>query len=96
MDTAIYLEVHPDPSEGISGMFIVTEAGQLCRSGMNAAGLVLRRHFATYRPVTTRLICGMRKLICGMLRDAQADPLDAQADPSDAQANQATRKPIKQ
>ncbi|KAJ7596539.1 peptidase C45 acyl-coenzyme A:6-aminopenicillanic acid acyl-transferase [Mycena floridula] len=40
-DTIIYLEIHPDPAENIPPMFLVTEAGQLCRSGMNAAGLGL-------------------------------------------------------
>ncbi|KAH8705918.1 hypothetical protein BGW36DRAFT_393389 [Talaromyces proteolyticus] len=40
-DSVIYLEVHPDPSENIPSMFIVTEAGQLCRSGINSAGLGL-------------------------------------------------------
>lgn len=40
-DAVIYLEVHPSPSENIPSMFIVTEAGQLCRSGMNSAGLGL-------------------------------------------------------
>ncbi|KAH7136220.1 major facilitator superfamily domain-containing protein [Dactylonectria macrodidyma] len=38
-DLIIYLEVHPDPSEGRPCMFILTEAGQLIRSGMNAAGM---------------------------------------------------------
>ncbi|OAQ75935.1 peptidase C45 acyl-coenzyme A:6-aminopenicillanic acid acyl-transferase [Purpureocillium lilacinum] len=40
-DTALLLEVHPDPSEGIPAMFLVTEAGQLGRSGINAAGLAV-------------------------------------------------------
>ncbi|KAL6809671.1 major facilitator superfamily domain-containing protein [Trichoderma sp. SZMC 28015] len=38
-DLIIYLEVHPDPSEDRPSMFILTEAGQLIRSGMNSAGL---------------------------------------------------------
>ncbi|KAH7160523.1 hypothetical protein B0J13DRAFT_494178 [Dactylonectria estremocensis] len=38
-DLIIYLEVHPDPSEDRPCMFILTEAGQLIRSGMNAAGM---------------------------------------------------------
>ena len=38
-DSALYLEVHPDPSEDIPTMFLLTEAGQLGRSGMNSAGL---------------------------------------------------------
>jgi hypothetical protein len=38
-DLVIYLEVHPDPSENRPSMFILTEAGQLIRSGMNSAGL---------------------------------------------------------
>ncbi|TPX10062.1 uncharacterized protein E0L32_001259 [Thyridium curvatum] len=38
-DCIIYLEVHPDPSENKPSMFLVTEAGQLGRSGMNSAGL---------------------------------------------------------
>ena len=38
-DAVIYLEVHPDPSENKPSMFLVTEAGQLGRSGMNSAGL---------------------------------------------------------
>ncbi|KAJ5502828.1 Peptidase C45 acyl-coenzyme A:6-aminopenicillanic acid acyl-transferase [Penicillium fimorum] len=37
----IYLEIHPDPSENIPSMFLVTEAGQLGRSGCNGAGLGL-------------------------------------------------------
>ncbi|GJN74840.1 hypothetical protein PLICBS_008933 [Purpureocillium lilacinum] len=40
-DTALLLEVHPDPDEGIPAMFLVTEAGQLGRSGINAAGLAV-------------------------------------------------------
>lgn len=40
-DLVILLEVHPDPSEGIPSMFLITEAGQLGRSGMNSAGLGL-------------------------------------------------------
>ncbi|KAJ5618837.1 Peptidase C45 acyl-coenzyme A:6-aminopenicillanic acid acyl-transferase [Penicillium lagena] len=40
-DAIIYLEIHPDPSEAIPAMFLVTEAGQLGRSGCNAAGLGL-------------------------------------------------------
>ncbi|CAG8001351.1 unnamed protein product [Penicillium nalgiovense] len=35
----LYLEIHPDPSENIPTMFLVTEAGQLGRSGCNGAGL---------------------------------------------------------
>ncbi|KND90055.1 Acyl-coenzyme A:6-aminopenicillanic-acid-acyltransferase 40 kDa form [Tolypocladium ophioglossoides CBS 100239] len=38
-DCIIYLEVHPDASENRPSMFLVTEAGQLGRSGMNSAGL---------------------------------------------------------
>lgn len=38
-DCVIYLEVHPDPSENKPSMFLVTEAGQLGRSGMNSAGM---------------------------------------------------------
>ena len=37
-DTIIYLEVHPDPSENKPSLFLVTEAGQLGRSGMNSYG----------------------------------------------------------
>ncbi|KXG54481.1 Peptidase C45, acyl-coenzyme A:6-aminopenicillanic acid acyl-transferase [Penicillium griseofulvum] len=40
-DAIIYLEIHPDPSENIPTMFLVTEAGQLGRSGCNGAGLGL-------------------------------------------------------
>lgn len=40
-DAIIYLEIHPDPSENIPMMFLVTEAGQLGRSGCNGAGLGL-------------------------------------------------------
>lgn len=40
-DLVILLEVHPDSSEGIPSMFLVTEAGQMGRSGMNSAGLGL-------------------------------------------------------
>ncbi|KGO61765.1 Peptidase C45, acyl-coenzyme A:6-aminopenicillanic acid acyl-transferase [Penicillium expansum] len=40
-DAIIYLEIHPDPSENIPSMFLVTEAGQLGRSGCNSAGLGL-------------------------------------------------------
>ncbi|CAL8096172.1 unnamed protein product [Orchesella dallaii] len=38
-DTAILLEVHPDPCEKIKPFVMLTEAGQLGRSGMNADGL---------------------------------------------------------
>lgn len=38
-DCVIYLEVHPDPLENKPSLFLVTEAGQLGRSGMNSAGL---------------------------------------------------------
>ena len=38
-DCIIYLEVHPDPSENKPAIFLVTEAGQLGRSGMNSMGL---------------------------------------------------------
>lgn len=38
-DAIIYLEVHPDPSEAKPSMFLVTEAGQLGRSGMNSLGM---------------------------------------------------------
>ncbi|CAG8890280.1 unnamed protein product [Penicillium egyptiacum] len=40
-DAIIYLEIHPDVSENIPTMFLVTEAGQLGRSGCNGAGLGL-------------------------------------------------------
>ncbi|EKV05349.1 Acyl-coenzyme A:6-aminopenicillanic-acid-acyltransferase 40 kDa form, putative [Penicillium digitatum PHI26] len=40
-DAIIYLEIHPDSSENIPSMFLVTEAGQLGRSGCNSAGLGL-------------------------------------------------------
>ncbi|ODN05902.1 Acyl-coenzyme A:6-aminopenicillanic-acid-acyltransferase 40 kDa form [Orchesella cincta] len=38
-DTAILLEVHPDPCERIKPFVMLTEAGQLGRSGMNSEGL---------------------------------------------------------
>ncbi|UNI19502.1 hypothetical protein JDV02_005684 [Purpureocillium takamizusanense] len=38
-DCVIYLEVHPDPSENKPSLFMVTEAGQLGRSGMSSAGI---------------------------------------------------------
>ncbi|KAH8693889.1 peptidase C45 acyl-coenzyme A:6-aminopenicillanic acid acyl-transferase [Talaromyces proteolyticus] len=38
-DAIIYLEVHPDPSENKPNLFLVTEAGQLGRSGMNSLGI---------------------------------------------------------
>jgi isopenicillin-N N-acyltransferase-like protein len=38
-DTIIYLEVHPDPEEKKPSLFLVTEAGQLGRSGMNSLGI---------------------------------------------------------
>lgn len=38
-DAIIYLEVHPDPSEAKPSLFLVTEAGQLGRSGMNSLGI---------------------------------------------------------
>lgn len=38
-DTIIYLEEHPDPTESVPSIFVLTEAGQLGRSGMNSAGL---------------------------------------------------------
>ncbi|KAJ5825567.1 peptidase C45 acyl-coenzyme A:6-aminopenicillanic acid acyl-transferase [Penicillium riverlandense] len=40
-DCIIYLEVHPDPSEAKPSMFLVTEAGQLGRSGMNSLGIAV-------------------------------------------------------
>ncbi|KAH8881838.1 hypothetical protein GQ53DRAFT_886846 [Thozetella sp. PMI_491] len=40
-DLVILLEIHPDPSEGKPSMFVLTEAGQMGRSGMNSAGLGL-------------------------------------------------------
>ncbi|KAI4859977.1 hypothetical protein F4820DRAFT_131269 [Hypoxylon rubiginosum] len=40
-DLVILLEVHPDPSENAPIMFLITEAGQMGRSGMNSAGLGL-------------------------------------------------------
>ncbi|CAG2103074.1 unnamed protein product [Medioppia subpectinata] len=38
-DIIVLLEVHPDPEENIAPYFMLTEAGQLGRSGMNANGL---------------------------------------------------------
>lgn len=38
-DCIIYLEIHPDASEDKPSMFLVTEAGQLGRSGMNSLGM---------------------------------------------------------
>lgn len=38
-DAIVYLESHPDPSEGKPSLFLVGEAGQLGRSGMNSLGL---------------------------------------------------------
>lgn len=38
-DCIIYLEIHPDPSEAKPSLFLVTEAGQLGRSGMNSLGV---------------------------------------------------------
>lgn len=38
-DTAVYLEIYPDASEDLPAMFVMTEAGQLGRSGFNSAGL---------------------------------------------------------
>jgi len=38
-DIAVLLEVRPDPSEKISPFFMLSEAGQLGRSGINANGL---------------------------------------------------------
>ncbi|KAH8682581.1 hypothetical protein BX600DRAFT_374941 [Xylariales sp. PMI_506] len=40
-DLVVYLEVHPHPSEDRPAMFILTEVGQLIRSGMNSAGLAV-------------------------------------------------------
>ena len=40
-DLALLLEIRPDPSEGIPNMFVITEAGQMGRSGFNSAGLGL-------------------------------------------------------
>jgi isopenicillin-N N-acyltransferase-like protein len=40
-DLAVYLEVHPDPSENRPSMFLLTEVGQLIRTGMNSAGLAV-------------------------------------------------------
>jgi isopenicillin-N N-acyltransferase-like protein len=40
-DLAIYLEVHPDASENRPSMFLLTEVGQLIRTGMNSAGLAV-------------------------------------------------------
>lgn len=40
-DLAVYLEVHPDPSENRPSMFCLTEVGQLIRTGMNSAGLAV-------------------------------------------------------
>lgn len=38
-DAIIYLEIHPDASETKPSLFLVTEAGQLGRSGMNSFGI---------------------------------------------------------
>lgn len=38
-DAIIYLEVHPAPEENKPSLFLVTEAGQLGRSGMNSLGI---------------------------------------------------------
>ncbi|XWW92705.1 hypothetical protein V2A60_000630 [Cordyceps javanica] len=38
-DAIIYLEVHPDVSEAKPSLFLVTEAGQLGRSGINSLGM---------------------------------------------------------
>jgi isopenicillin-N N-acyltransferase-like protein len=38
-DIAVLLEVRPDPSERIASFFMLSEAGQLGRTGMNAKGL---------------------------------------------------------
>ncbi|EGX93566.1 peptidase C45 acyl-coenzyme A:6-aminopenicillanic acid acyl-transferase [Cordyceps militaris CM01] len=38
-DAIIYLEIHPDPSEAKPSLFLVTEAGQLGRSGISLLGL---------------------------------------------------------
>lgn len=40
-DTIIYLEIHPDPSEHKPSMFLLTEVGQLGRSGMNSFGMAI-------------------------------------------------------
>jgi isopenicillin-N N-acyltransferase-like protein len=40
-DLAVYLEVHPDPTENRPSMFLLTEVGQLIRTGMNSAGLAV-------------------------------------------------------
>ncbi|KAJ9131797.1 Peptidase C45 acyl-coenzyme A [Pleurostoma richardsiae] len=40
-DLVILLEIHPDPSENAPSMFLITEAGQMGRSGMNSQGLGL-------------------------------------------------------
>lgn len=40
-DTAILLEVHPDPCENIKPFVMLTEAGQLGRSGMNAGNIII-------------------------------------------------------
>jgi isopenicillin-N N-acyltransferase-like protein len=40
-ELAVYLEIHPDPSEELPVMFVMTEAGTLGRSGVNSSGLAL-------------------------------------------------------
>ncbi|KAF4635764.1 hypothetical protein G7Y89_g2318 [Cudoniella acicularis] len=40
-DLAVYLELHPDSSENRPSMFLLTEVGQLIRTGMNSAGLAV-------------------------------------------------------
>ncbi|KAJ9137495.1 Peptidase C45 acyl-coenzyme A [Pleurostoma richardsiae] len=40
-DCIIYLEVHPEPSENKPSLFLITEAGQLGRSGMNSYGMAV-------------------------------------------------------
>ena len=47
-DIAILLEVHPDPSENMAPFFMLTEAGQLGRSGMNANGLGMASTYARH------------------------------------------------
>lgn len=55
-DLVIYLEVHPDPSEERPSMFILTEAGQLIRTGMNSTGLAVTANSllttADYMPIS--------------------------------------------
>ncbi|KAK4138857.1 hypothetical protein BT67DRAFT_438167 [Trichocladium antarcticum] len=40
-DLVVYLEIRPDLSDGLPGLFVVTEAGMMAGSGMNSDGLVV-------------------------------------------------------